>query len=89
MNVGKASLKLLVMEAQTMCVLEREYISARGEKKNYFERKRRKSDYCMFQYGSVKNLMNICLHCTGISCEGEASSYFLKPFASDYLKSNN
>lgn len=33
MNVGKTSLKLLVMEAQIMCVLEREDISAKGEKK--------------------------------------------------------
>lgn len=89
MNVGTASLKLLVVEAQIMCVLEREDLSAKGEKKIHFKGKKGKSDYSMLQYGSVKNLMNICLHCTGVSCEGEASSYFPKPFASDYLKSNN
>lgn len=34
--MGKTSLKLLVMEAQIMCVLEREDISAKGEEKKYF-----------------------------------------------------
>lgn len=84
--MGKASLKLLVVEAKIMCVLETEDISDKGEKKKYFKGKKRKSDYSVLQYGSLKNLMKICLHCTGVSYEGETSSYFPKPFATDYLR---
>lgn len=57
-----------------MCVLEREDTSAKGEKKKHISKGKKGSQMTLLQYGSVKNLVNICLHCTGVSCEGEASS---------------
>lgn len=60
MNVGETNLKLLVMEAQITCVLEKEHIHLKYRKKNYFKGKKRKSYYSMLQYDSVKNFMNVC-----------------------------
>lgn len=35
--------------------------------------------FFMPQHGSVKNFLNVCLHCTGVSCEGGANNYFRFP----------
>lgn len=58
--MGETSLKLLVMEAQITCVLEREHIHLKDRKKLFQRGKKGSQITLMLQYGSVKNLMNVC-----------------------------
>lgn len=69
-----------------MCSGVREHISAKGEEKSYFKggKKGRQitlESYAFYvpQYGSVKKILNMHLHCTGVSCEEGADSYFCFP----------
>lgn len=68
-----------------MCSGVWEHISAKGEEKSYFKG-RQKEDRLLYrvvlfmpQYGSVKKILNMHLHCTGVSCEEGANSYFCFP----------
>lgn len=81
MNVGRA--RFNDGSLHHVCVLKCEKVFQLRERKILISKgNKRKTDYSieltlfMPQYGSVEKILDMHLHCTGISCEDGANSCF-------------